>query len=107
MEYFIDLGAEALLGAEKNDEKIAVEIKSFLGSSAVTEFHAAFGQYLEYRTALQATHSKRLLYLAIPLDIYETFFQRYFIQQLLREYQCYLLVYHPKEEVIVTWNAKK
>ena len=28
----VDLGAERLLAAEKGDEKIAVEIKSFLGS---------------------------------------------------------------------------
>ncbi|MBI2807952.1 MAG: hypothetical protein HYX68_23455 [Planctomycetes bacterium] len=30
---YVDLGAEQLLGAERAAEKIAVEIKSFLGSS--------------------------------------------------------------------------
>lgn len=107
MEYYIDLDAESLLGAEKNGEKIAVEIKSFLGESAVTEFHTAFGQYLEYRSALRETHSERTLYLAIPTDIDETFFQRTFIQNVLQEYHCNVVVYHPKDEVIVTWKMKK
>ena len=34
---YIDLGAEKLIAAEKNSRKIAVEIKSFLGSLAITE----------------------------------------------------------------------
>ena len=45
VEYQIDLGADYLLAAEKNGEKIAIEIKSFLGKSAITEFHSALGQY--------------------------------------------------------------
>jgi len=39
---YIDLGAEAPLGAEKNGRKIAVEIKSFLGRSGITELERAF-----------------------------------------------------------------
>jgi len=36
---FIDLGAEnAVIGAEKEGVKIAVEIKSFLGASDIDEF---------------------------------------------------------------------
>jgi hypothetical protein len=34
---FIDIGAEQILGAERNDQKIAVEIKSFIAPSATTE----------------------------------------------------------------------
>ena len=49
----IDLGAENLVAAQKDLQKIAVEIKSFLGSSALSEFHVAFGQCLNYRLALQ------------------------------------------------------
>ena len=50
VEYFIDLGAERLLAAEKDGDRIAVEIKSFLGKSALSEFHSALGQYIEYRS---------------------------------------------------------
>ena len=32
---FVDLGAERIIGAERDGEKIAVEIKSFVGRSAI------------------------------------------------------------------------
>jgi XisH protein len=40
----IDLAAEALVAAEKDNQFIAVEVKSFLAPSMVSEFHAAIGQ---------------------------------------------------------------
>jgi XisH protein len=46
--YDIDLGAEKLLAAEKGNQKIAVEIKSFIKLSFAHEFHGALGQYLNY-----------------------------------------------------------
>lgn len=46
----IDLGAERLIAAEKGEQKIAVEIKSFASNSAVSEFHTALGQFLNYQT---------------------------------------------------------
>jgi XisH protein len=42
--YPIDLGAERLLAAEKDKEKIAIEIKSFLQDSMASAFHEAAGQ---------------------------------------------------------------
>ena len=36
IEFSLDLGAERLIAAEKEGEKIAVEIKSFLGKSAIS-----------------------------------------------------------------------
>ncbi|MDY6897347.1 MAG: element excision factor XisH family protein [Cyanobacteriota bacterium] len=44
LELFIDLGAERIIAAQKGEEKIAVEIKSFVGNSATTEFSTALGQ---------------------------------------------------------------
>jgi hypothetical protein len=35
----VDLGAERLIAAERNLEKIAVEVKSFLAASTIYEFH--------------------------------------------------------------------
>ena len=55
VEMYIDLGAEPLLAAEKDDEKIAVEVKSFLQPSTISEFHTAVGQFLNYRRALRTT----------------------------------------------------
>ncbi len=45
---FIDLGAERVIAAEKDNTKIAVEIKSFLGLSPLTDFYKALGQYQLY-----------------------------------------------------------
>ncbi|WP_365670039.1 element excision factor XisH family protein [Okeania sp. SIO3I5] len=36
------------MGAEKDGQTIAVEIKSFLSMSFLAEFHTALGQFLNY-----------------------------------------------------------
>ena len=48
----IDLGAESTIGAERDFEKIAVEIKSFISDSDINAFHTALGQYLNYSKGL-------------------------------------------------------
>ena len=49
----IDLGAENAIAAQRNQEKIAIEIKSFITDSDISEFHGALGQYLNYVQALE------------------------------------------------------
>jgi XisH protein len=49
---YIDLGAEKVLAAERAGQKIAVEVKSFLKNSAVSEFHTALGQFISYHILL-------------------------------------------------------
>lgn len=104
LEMYIDLGAERILAAERGEEKIAVEIKSFLAPSATTEFNAALGQFLKYQLALEQTQPDRLLYLAIPVDAYDSFFTLELPQLLIQRYQVHLIVYEPAEEVIVLWK---
>ncbi|MBW4670055.1 MAG: XisH family protein [Cyanomargarita calcarea GSE-NOS-MK-12-04C] len=99
----IDLGAERLLAAERQGKKIAVEVKSFLGDSPLTDYHAALGQFLNYRLALEINEPDRDLYLAIPLIAYEAFFQREFAQLSVERYQIKRIVYDPINEVITQW----
>ena len=99
----IDLGAERLIAAERNLEKIAVEVKSFLAASPIYEFHLAIGQCFSYRIALREQQPERKLYLAVPIFIYQEFFRRPFAQQTIQEAQINLLVYEPIEEVILQW----
>ena len=40
----IDLGAEQLLAASRGKEKIAVEVKSFLSDSPLTDYQKEFAQ---------------------------------------------------------------
>jgi hypothetical protein len=99
----IDLGAERLLAAERDAEKIAVEVKSFINPSAISEFHTAVGQYLNYRRALRGQEPTRTLYLAIPSQIYEEFFRLRFIQEGVIEYQLYLVIYDLEDRRIMQW----
>ncbi len=46
----------------------------------------------------------RTLYLAIPLDIFESFFQERFTQEAVKQYQVKLIVYEPVQEVIIVWK---
>jgi CRISPR/Cas system-associated exonuclease Cas4 (RecB family) len=104
VDMYIDLGAERLLAAERNGEKIAVEIKSFVGSSATTEFSTALGQFLKYQLALEEEQPDRLLYLAIPLDADSSFFSLELPRLLIQRYHVRLIVDEPEKEVIIQWK---
>jgi hypothetical protein len=103
VEMYVDIGAEKIIGAEKNGRKIAVEVKSFLGISLTSEFQDALGQVLFYRVALAETHKDRVLYLAVPIDAYETFFKLELPQTTLRTYEVRLIVYNELKGEIVEW----
>lgn len=99
----IDLAAEKIIAAEKGENKIAVEIKSFISPSPISEFHTALGQFLNYRLILEIQEKDRQLYLAIPFDIYMTFFQSTLAQTIIQRHQVKLIVYNPNTEEIVRW----
>ncbi|EKF04338.1 heterocyst differentiation protein [Tolypothrix sp. PCC 7601] len=101
----VDLGAEKILAAERGTEKIAVEIKSFLGDSELFDYHAALGQFLNYRLALRLREPERILFLAVPVSTYRSLFSRDFAQISVQEYQVKLIVYEPNSEVIVQWQS--
>jgi hypothetical protein len=104
VRFEIDLAAERLFAAEKAGRKIAVEVKSFLSNSALTDFHGALGQFLNYRLALQMSEPDRKLYLAVPFDTFDTFFQERFVQESVKLYQLKLVVYEPVKEVFIEWR---
>jgi XisH protein len=90
----IDLGAERVIGAERQGLKIAIEVKSFLtGSSAISEFHRALGQFINYRIALRTEDPDRVLYLAVPTVAFNTFFQLDFTKSVIEENRIKLLIY--------------
>jgi hypothetical protein len=100
----VDLGAEKLIAATKDNQKIAVEIKSFLEqSSAISQFHTALGQFINYRTVLAQKDPDRILYLAIPQFTYDSFFRLEFTQLIIKNNQLKLIVFDNDKEVIVQW----
>lgn len=102
-DYEIDLGAERMIAAQKGVEKIAVEVKSFVGKSAGYEFHQAVGQYRNYRSALDEIEPERIIFLAISEDIYESFFKLPFPQKRLMEDEIHLLVFSIEDKSVVQW----
>ncbi|MEK0187255.1 MAG: fatty-acid oxidation protein subunit alpha [Oscillatoriales cyanobacterium] len=100
----IDLGAEKLLSALKGNRRIAVEVKSFVGLSTISEFHTAVGQFLNYRIALEKLEPERVLYLAVPADVYRNFFTDSFIQEVIERLQIKLLVFVVEKEEIALWT---
>ncbi|MBC6433478.1 fatty-acid oxidation protein subunit alpha [Nostoc sp. HG1] len=103
VDFYIDLGAELLLAATKDDKKIAIQIKTFLAASTISEFHTAIGQFINYRIALEDHDPERRLYLAVPLDVYRRFFRYPFIQTVIVRNQIPLLVYNTEKQEIAEW----
>jgi hypothetical protein len=105
IDYEIDLGAERLLAAEKGSEKIAVEVKSFLKTSLLNEFHSILGQYLVYQEGLLRLELDRMLYLAIP-HFAELRLEEYkFLQELIVQYRLRIIVFDEENHSILQWKS--
>lgn len=100
---YVDLAAERPLAAERNGEKIVVEIKSFLGPSPLRELENALGQYRLYWRLLQVTTPERKLYLAISETVEKRFFGRPTFRLIVRTEQISLLIVNIKTEEVVKW----
>ena len=101
--YYPDLGAEKIIAATKDAQKIAVEIKTFLGQVSQQEFYEALGQFDNYAIALSEIEPDRKLVLAIPILAYETFFQRQFVKRVIAIKKITLLVYNVENQKIEKW----
>ncbi|MGK7873837.1 MAG: element excision factor XisH family protein [Xenococcaceae cyanobacterium] len=103
LRLYADLGAKKLLAAAKHERKIVIEIKVFNSPSLVTELEKAVGQYSIYRTFLKRVNPERKLYLAIAQDIYQDFFQRPAIQEIIADQKINLIISDPNSEEIIQW----
>lgn len=102
-DLYVDLGAEKLLAARKGSQKIAVEIKSFVGNSQVADLQQALGQYTLYLDIIEETDPKRILYLAIRETTYEDIFIEPIGQILLSKKRLKLIVFDADREEIIQW----
>lgn len=94
----IDLGAEKTIAAEKGYDKIAVEVKSFIRDSQVTELEKAVGQYGIYEELLKTQEPDRELYLAVPIDAFENIFSRQVGKIAIEKFSLKLIVFYFSEE---------
>ena len=102
-QVYIDLGAEKLIAAQKDNQEIAIEIKTFAGASSITDFHLAVGQFLNYRSILRRQQPNRILYLAVSEEIYTSFFREELPQISIEDYQIKLVIFEPEKAEIVEW----
>jgi len=102
-DLFIDLAAEKMLIAEKENQKIAIEIKSFVGTSEVEDLKNALGQYVLYEKIIKRQLLERILYLAIRETTYNNLFRQEIGQILLEEKTLKLIIFNPEKEVITQW----
>ncbi|MFN8346545.1 MAG: element excision factor XisH family protein [Spirosomataceae bacterium] len=67
------------------------------------EFYKALGQFNYYQLAIEETQPERILFLAVPLDIYDTLFEEPLTQKVIERFGLKIIVYHVQEEKIEKW----
>ncbi len=104
-DMYVDLGAKKLLGAQKGERLIAVEIKSFAGASEMADLEKAVGQFAVYRLVMDEVEPERSLYLAVPQKVMVSLFQDDLGQLLLRKNAAQVVSFDPVEEVVIEWTS--
>ena len=104
-DYQVDFGAEKnCLAAERADEKIAVEVKSFIATSFAYEFHKAVGQYLTYAVGVRLIEPERRLYLAISEAAYNEIQASEIQKTVIEEYKIKIIVFDIATEKLIKWK---
>ena len=102
-DLFVDLGAEKLIAASQDGRKIAVEVKSFISPSPVSDLEKALGQYILYLDILARLDPDRTLYLAIRQDTFIEVFKDPIGEILLENKRLKLLIFDEVKEEIQQW----
>jgi hypothetical protein len=84
---------------------IIVEVKCFPSNRAFTdELYHALGQYLIYQTAIDLAAIPFILYLVVPLTVYQKYFQaRDVIRESINRARIRLIVIDLEFEEVVSW----
>ncbi len=102
-DMYADFGAEKLFAAEKEERKIAVEVKSFIGASIIKDLRDALGQYVLYHDILQRTEPDRILYLAVRQAIFSEIFEEPVGELLLQNHRLSIFVFDQRTEEVTQW----
>lgn len=74
-----------------------------MATSFAYEFHQVLGQYMNYRINLNLIEKDRILYLAVPLKIWKTDFQRKGIKLSIEGLKVRICVYNIELKRIEKW----
>ena len=110
---FVDLGAAVasppsqipgqFIGATRQGQRIAVEIKEFRGRSVITELEQAIGQYVLYRLLLNRVDPDRNLYLAVTDLIYTELFSEPIGELVIDDLPLQLVVVNIAQAEVQQW----
>lgn len=99
----IDIIADKVLVAEKHGRKIAVEVKSFIGQSNLSELEKAIGQFVIYRLALRREDAERELFIAVGERIFNKLFVQPDVLELIELEDLKIVVFDEVKQTIVKW----
>lgn len=102
-DLYVDLGAQRLIAAEKQEQKIAVEVKSFVSYSEIDDLEKALGQYILYYDILAMREPDRLLYVAIREVTFIDLFEEPIGKLVIDRARIKLVVFEHTNEVITRW----
>lgn len=109
---FVDLAASEerskrakgrFIGAVRNSQLIAVEIKEFRGQSAVAALEQAIGQYTLYRLLLNQIDPQRQLYLAVSDVDYDQILSEPIGELVINELPLNVVVVNQETEEVQQW----
>lgn len=100
----IDLAAEKPIAAQRGNRKIAVEVKSFIGSNDLEDLYWALGQYILYRSALRREMPERTLFLALDSEAFNQHFADAEGEDFRQEEGINLLVFDKETEEVILWK---
>ncbi|MEO1395548.1 MAG: XisH family protein [Cyanobacteria bacterium J06634_5] len=100
---YVDLGAERVIAAERDTEKIAVEVKGFTKASDMQALEEALGQCILYSRLLSRYDPDRKVYLAVPDPVYESVFEEEVGQILIEDGLLSLVTFDITQEKLIRW----
>jgi hypothetical protein len=103
-DMYVDLGAKRLILAEREVQKIAVEVKSFISNSEMQAFRDAIGQFAIYRSVLRRTYPEYALFLAVRDVTYHALFEEPIGQLMIEDENLKIIVFDAEKEEILQWK---
>jgi len=102
-ELYVNVEEERLVAAQKQRQKIAVEIIKFLQPLPDNELEHSIDLFAVYRAVLAEQEPDYVLYLALPEEVYKDVFQDVDSRLILEEGVKRVISFDPAREEIIQW----
>jgi XisH protein len=100
-DYYVDIEASRYANGSRQTILLA-EVNCFPDPRTTVQIYIALGQYIAYRAILDELGRITPIYLAIPDDVYDTFFE-VAIKRAIRDNHIKLIIVNLAMEKVVQW----